>query len=100
MRDLDSTWTPPKFCLAPLPTPLTGVPILPDSRFGGAVPVGGANCSGALDLPLFKGGVLGLIVGWENAGRADSSMSSSSSKSSVSGSTVRRSNASLAYPLE
>ena len=29
--DLDSTWIPPKFCLAPLVAPPTGVPIFPDS---------------------------------------------------------------------
>jgi hypothetical protein len=30
-RDLDSTWIPPKFCLAPLVAPPTGVPIFPDN---------------------------------------------------------------------
>lgn len=29
--DLDSTWIPPKFRLAPMVAPPTGVPILPDT---------------------------------------------------------------------
>lgn len=63
--------------------------------------VGKANCSGALDLPLFNGGVLGLMVGWENAGIADSSMSSSSSSESLTSvSTIHRGNERLSYLLE
>ena len=100
MSDLDSTWIPAKFCLAPLVAPPIGVPILPDIRFGGAEPDGNASCSGALDLCLGRGGVLGLMVGCENAGIADSSMSSSSSGGPTSGSTIRKPNTNFIYPLE